>query len=256
MAKHASPATVKASLLACGAFVVLSFFTGAFSDLAARVNGVLAGRLHQVDRTPAVVFSVEDDVSKTGGPSNRWVAPGSSELQTFSGDCRGFDTWAKGKPGAQPVDPLIGVTLTGASDVHVVVQRVRAKIVSTSAPAAGRLLLSCGEGGPLNVVTATVSLQNPDAPTQYVDASGRPLRHLAYSLARDEAAFFVVEHAEDPLPADMTWDLLVDYTVGEKTFTANLNEMHLDGRHFDSPSPCGRRNLTWQPGWVAVQARC
>ena len=200
-----------------------------------------------------IAVNLETDPSKINKPRpGSWAVPNDVPLPVFQGfaGCSRLDAWAVKQPMAVESDKVFRITVTGRADEAVVIHGVTPKIVSQSPMPKNWRMLTCPIGDQLNEVNATVDLEHPTG-TTYADATGRSMEHLDYSLAKGEAAVFYVQLFGGTDQVTM-WDILLDISVGATSSTLDLNEIALQGKHFESSTSCGIPTLEYSGSWTQV----
>jgi hypothetical protein len=244
VANHRKRNTLIGTIAAGLVFVVAAFFAGAFNSLGGKTvdRVVRAAEPSKAGNRLPLSIAVETNQAKTTTRASEWSAPETVPKPTFGGSqsCSTLNSWGSGEPRASAADPVYQITLTGDADVSVVIHRVWPKLVKKEPMPPGWMTLSCPQGGPLDAISAVLDLKSPDA-TTYEDANGRPLPRLAYSLTRGEAGVFYTQVFNGGGQGRITWDVMLDVTVGNRSQTVNVNEMALKGKHFVTTALCGTR---------------
>jgi hypothetical protein len=259
---HRRRNTLLSTLAAALVLLASAFFTGAFSHLGEKAadRAVQYGGPSTADNRLPVAVAVDTNQAETNPMALGWTAPQTVPKPTFgrTGDCSTLNSWGAGEPRAYMSNPVYRITLTGDAAVSVVVHRVWPKVVKKEPMPFGWMTLSCPGAGPLSHVGANLNLENPDA-TYYFSGDGQSLSRLAYSLTRGEAGVFYVYVFNGSGSGRITWDVMLDVTVGSKSQTVNVNETALKGQHFVTTADCGTRSFSWgHSGWVdeGLRAPC
>jgi hypothetical protein len=128
----------------------------------------------------------------------------------------------------------------------VVIQRIWPKVITREPMPIGWYNVFCPQGGDLNITTATMDFDNPEG-TEY-SRDHQLVQQFAYSLQPGEAGVFHAQVSNLEGNNKVTWDLMIDLTVGSKSVTVNANKVALGGKHFVTGSTCGTRSIEWRFG--------
>jgi hypothetical protein len=257
---HRKTLTVGATAVAVATFVAAAFFTGFFGALGGSTADKIVGRAPASTtsegpgptKSPGlpVDIHVETDMDALPVAPKIWTVPRDAALPKYTGDCYSLDAWGQQQTRAMPTEQALRLTLTGHTPTDVVVHRVWAKVIDRDAMPSDQLSLVCASGGPIDTITAFVPLVQGQK-TTYADLHGE-YPHLAYSLEQGEAGVFLVRAHNLSRNDVVTWDLMVEFTVGSRREVVNINETRLAGKHFVTSTACGTERRVWAPGqWVS-----